>query len=217
MPPPFPPPQVAQLLTSSNRLLTRTPSFPAPPGRRPPSPGFGPSSSASSSSRRTNFKASGPRGSWPRCSPLSLRRARRDIGPDSLMWAEGRGRAAVWRRLRTCGALAQDWRVAFARRGSPELPPNSPWSRGRCKGGPGSSRESRALAAAVVRCFGFGDGWLSESRLCGGQQRAGSERCSARTRFPGASLGASGQGWGRRGGRESRCARRKARVQRPLL
>lgn len=147
----MPPPQVAQLLTSSNRLLTRTPSFPAPPGRRPPSPGFGPSSSASSSSGRTNCKASGPRGSWPRCSPLSLRRARRDIGPDSLMWAEGRGRAAEWRRLRTGGALAQGWRVAFARRGSPELPPNSPWSQGRCRGGPGSSRESWALAAAVVR------------------------------------------------------------------
>lgn len=75
----------SSMFISSNRLLTRTPSFPAPPGRRPPSPVFGPSSSASSSSRRTNCRASGPRGSWPRCSPLSLRRARRDIGPDNQM------------------------------------------------------------------------------------------------------------------------------------
>lgn len=46
----LPPPQVAPRLTSSNRLLTRTPSFPAPRGRRPPGPRFGHSSSTSSSS-----------------------------------------------------------------------------------------------------------------------------------------------------------------------
>lgn len=79
---PPPPPGAASFLTSSNRLLTQTPSFPAPRGCRPPGPRFGPSSSASSSSWRTNCRAPGPRGSWPRCSPLSLRRARRDIGPN---------------------------------------------------------------------------------------------------------------------------------------
>lgn len=80
--PPAAPTPAALLLTSSNRLLTRTPSFPAPRGRWPPGSRFGPSSSTSSSSRRANCRAPGPRGSWPRCSPRSLRRARRDIGPN---------------------------------------------------------------------------------------------------------------------------------------
>lgn len=59
----------SSMFISSKRLLTRTPSFPAPPGRRTPSSRLGPSSSASSSSRRSNCRALGPMGSWPRCSP----------------------------------------------------------------------------------------------------------------------------------------------------
>lgn len=68
------------------------------------------------------------------------------------------------------------------------------WSPGRCEGGPGSSRESRALAAAVVRHFSFGDVWAAESWLCGGRQRAGAG--TPRTSFP-------GRAGGRAGGRAS--------------